>query len=1075
MKKFSRKSYLILAISILAILAVVGTLVLEKLLHLDSYKEQILAGLQKSLNRTVMYDKGTYSLGFRPSFTFTKVVVLEKEGTASFITADSITFKVPLLPLLEKRLVLKEIVLDRPVIALSRDRSGVFNISDLLEKKKEEVPLQIKGIRIKKGSVRFQDLAVAPDTVNIALEETDLSLDQLARGKDCDFKLSTIVDGEGKKGVVTLTGSAKLAKKDKPLSDTRIKAKVSVKNLDAERYWPYYRRFVPFDKVRGFLDMDSTFKGKLTEFSSKGSLRIYGLRFDYPQVFHSVLTPQDLHFSYDMELTSRDISVKSLDLTVDGLKVNGSCRILDIPSGDPRIVARATTSTFNLENFHPYIPYGIIVKDTSAFIEQHIKGGLYKLDDGRLDGRVSQIVHMEKGENYNALAIRGKVEKGLLTFGPNVPTFNNIKGELEMRGKDFLLSRMTGNFGSSSFSLQGKITDYPLDKPSSYPFDMTMIPRQPEIAWLLGKDAGKKLFFAGESKLRLSGNGFTSGYQLSGEWNLTPATYSYPDLVNKPTGRLNLLSFKGFINEQEMRIAPLHYNLAPMSLGVSAAYRFTGKKHLAIDIKSNQFQISEVAPMLPVIRKYQPAGKVQTAVRGESASGNPEDLRWRGNVSFSAFSFKPSQQIKPVSDMNGTVNFGGTTMETSQLVAKLGGSTIYCKGSVVGFENPTINLAFSVPSLDMADLGLRVPQKEVRASKVQGNVTLKENNLQIKSLSGQVGNSTVSIKGTVQDINNPKVDISVTSPHLELDDVILLTELEKPGKKEAIQQGLSIKAAIRADSGRAKGIDFEKLNTTVMFENRILYLQPVELAAFGGHVSGKGRLDLGTNGSPPRYQFSYNLEKVSVDRFVQAFGIKKQEITGSLSMQGELTAKGKNSAELKKTALGTLKLRCESGSLKKFAILSKIFSILNVSQLLKFQLPDMISGGMPYNTITTTMSIRDGVLSSQDFYIASDAMNISAVGKVDLVKNEIDATIGVQPLQTVDKVINRIPVVGWILTGKGKHFLTTYFEAKGNLEDPAVKAIPVKSIAKGVFDIFKRVFELPAKLITDTGEVLIGK
>jgi uncharacterized protein YhdP len=72
----------------------------------------------------------------------------------------------------------------------------------------------------------------------------------------------------------------------------------------------------------------------------------------------------------------------------------------------------------------------------------------------------------------------------------------------------------------------------------------------------------------------------------------------------------------------------------------------------------------------------------------------------------------------------------------------------------------------------------------------------------------------------------------------------------------------------------------------------------------------------------------------------------------------------------------------------------------------------MAAGGMPYNAITATMSIRDGIVSSQDFYIASEAMNVSAVGKVDLVRNEVDATIGVQPLQTVDKVVNRIPVVG---------------------------------------------------------------
>lgn len=1077
MKKPGRQSYLYIIFTLVILLLLIGggAYVGVRLLQLDSHKDQILAELQKSLKRTVKYDKGSFSFNFGPAFTFTNVKILEKGDTANFITTEKLTFKIALLPLLEKRLVFNEIVLDKPMISLLRDKSGTFNISDLLEEKPEEITLQIKGIRIKKGQVRLLDLAAGPDPINITLEETDLSLNQLMRGRKCDFRLATYIAGAGKRETITLTGSAKLAEKDKPLSETRVTAAVLAKNLNVERYWPYYSRFVPFKKILGHVDIDSTFKGKLTGFTSKGNIKISSLRFDYPQVFHSVLAPHALFFSYDMELGPRDINVKTVDLTIDGLKVKGSCNIRDIRSGDIRITAHATSSTVRLEEYYRYIPYGIIVKDTSEFIEQHIKGGFFRLYDGRLDGRISQITHMEKGENYNILAIRGSVEKGLVTYGSDTPSFNNIKGELEIRGKDFLLHRMTGDFGGSPFSLEGKIADFPLDKPTSYPFEMTITPRPAEIAWLSGKDTGKKLNISGDSKLRLAGDGYTSNYQLSGEWDLTPATCSYPGLLNKPAGRQSQLSFKGSINKHEARLASLQYNLFPLSLAVSGGYSFTGKNQLAVDIKSNQFQIQEVAPLLPAVGIYQPSGKLQVTVRGDSPTGRPADLHWGGAASFSGFSFKPSGQVKPVSNMNGTINFDGTTLETSQLVARLGNSTIYGKGSMVGLKNPALTLAFSAPSLDLADLGLSAPQKEVKASKVQGYVILKDNNLQIKALSGQIGNTIATIKGTVQDISNPKIDITVSSPHLEPDDLFILTALEKHGNKDGPPVNVTMKAIIHADSGKLKEIDFEKLNTTILLENGILYLQPLELLAFGGHVTGKGRLDFDANGTSPRYQLSYSMEKVSVDRLLQAFSVKKQQISGTMSLQGELTAKGKNSVELKKSALGSLKFRCEKGSLRKFAILSKIFSILNVSQLLSFQLPDMISGGMPYNGITADISIRDGIASSQNFFIASDAMKISAVGKIDLVKDDVEATIGVQPLQTVGKVVNRIPVVGWILTGKDKTFLTTYFEAKGKLEDPDVKAIPVKSMAKGVLNIFIRVFELPAKLITDTGEVLIGK
>ena len=161
--------------------------------------------------------------------------------------------------------------------------------------------------------------------------------------------------------------------------------------------------------------------------------------------------------------------------------------------------------------------------------------------------------------------------------------------------------------------------------------------------------------------------------------------------------------------------------------------------------------------------------------------------------------------------------------------------------------------------------------------------------------------------------------------------------------------------------------------------------------------------------------------------------------------------------------------------MRKFSVLSKLFSILNFSQLLKFQLPDMVQGGMPYNDITASLSVKDGVVSTQDMFISSDAINISVLGSTDIVKEELNLSVGVQPLQTVDKVINRIPLLGWIITGKGKTAVTIFFEAKGKWSNPQVSAIPVKSMSKGALHIFRRVFELPVRAFTNAGEVFLGQ
>ncbi|SNB46343.1 AsmA-like C-terminal domain-containing protein [Geobacter sp. DSM 9736] len=1069
--KMPQKNILLAVLILAAAVATTGGLLLEKILDLDAYKNTIIETMQRELKREVRYRSAEFSWRFGPSFTFKDVMIMERGTARPFVGAKRLTFKIALLPLLQREVSLKELLLDQPNMHVVRDREGNLNFSDLLEQKQGSVPFHINRLRIRNGAIGFIDYAAAPEGVAVALTDIHLSLAHFARGKQCSFKLSTLIGDERNKERVTVQGSAKLASVDRPLTETDFNFRITGKNIEASPYWPYYRQYVPFQKVTGQLTMDAEFTGKLASFTSRGNFGVRNLFFNYPEVFRSVLTPKTVQADYQLQFNSRDLTVSSLDLNVDGLQVHGNCALRDIPSGDLRITARAGILPFRLEDFRQYIPYGIIVTDTAEFIERHIKGGIYRLDEGVLDGRVSQIAHMERGENYNVLYVRARVEKGLLTFGREVPPFNQIRGELELRGKDFNLNRMSGNFGSSPFTLEGKITDYPLDRPSGYPFKMVMTPHQEEVAWLLDRKKTGKLVFSGPSVLHLSGEGFTSGYNLDGDWDLSSAAFSYPNIVNKPAGRTSNLSFLGSISKEEMNLSRLSLNLSPLSLAATANHNFSGKERFLCELKTNQFLISEIAPMLPKLSKYQPAGKVRASIRG---AGKPEDIHWSGEVSLTGASLKPSANISTLSGITGTVRFKDESLESSYLTTRLGNSVISGKGSLTGFRNPSFSVEFSSPLLHLSDLGFSLPKGGATLTSVYGNLSLNDNNLKINSLTASAGNSSLSIKGMVQDLQNPTVEVAATSPYLDLGDVLPLMELKSTKTGPEPPTPLRVTASLSAEAGKAGLHSFEKLKAKGVAEDSILYLQSLESNAYGGRITAKGRFDF-TSKQTPRYHVGYSIERMSAERLTKAIGASKQEISGTLSASGELTAKGETIAELKKTALGSAHLEIEDGALRRFAVLSKVFSILNISQLFKGRLPEMVSGGMPYNRITADLAIRDGVVSSQDLFVDSNAINMSAVGKLDVVRNEIDVTIGVQPLQTVDKVVSRLPLIGWVLTGKDKALITYFVEVKGNVDNPSVKVVPVKAMAKGVFDVFKRLFQLPAKLITDTGEVITGK
>ncbi|MBJ6801749.1 DUF3971 domain-containing protein [Geomonas propionica] len=1052
------RAWLLPLVATIVTVVVLGAALLPRLLDLDTYKADILAQVKASLKRDLQYQTGAFTMRLTPAFTFTGVTIKEKDGVTEFATAERLTVKIAILPLLRREVVLSRIELERPTLRFWRDRQGVFNIADLLTPSGGEAP-GIHGVELKKARIHFTDYAFSEQPVVTELSDTDLFLSRITRGRDCDFKLNGQIASGRSKVPIHLSGVAGIPAAGVPFTSMAVHGKVKTGPLDLGHFWPYYSRFVPFKSLSGELELEATIKGYLNAFKGKTDFRFTRMNLDYPQVFHARLTPKSFKGSCSLQLTDRDLDIDHVKLDLDGYKVNGKVKLSDLHSGDVRITASASSNSFNLRDYHQYIPYGIIVDDTSHFIEQKITGGVYRLDQGRLDGRVSQILHMERGQNYNVLYIKAHVEDGVVNYGSGIPIFTGVKGLLELSGKDFLLKGMTGRFGTSPLSLEGRITDYPLDRPCQYLFTAKVQPRQPEVVWLLGKGIGS---FATNSILNLKGEGGTSLYRLSGDSDLTTAAYTFKDLVAKPAGRTNSVSFSMEFDKEQFRITSLHYLLPPAALSATAVSRYGGP--VSFEIKTNQFQSTEVGQLVPMVKKYHPTGLVQLLLH---ASGPDTDrLTWSGNVGLAGVTLKPGDKIKPLTGVNGTVKVNGETFETSQLQVRLGNTSISGRGVLTGTQNPSWQLVFSSPSVDPADLGFATGGAPVRVERVQGNLTYQKDNLQITSLSGSLGKTSLQVKGSVKDLQHPLAELVVAAPYLNPDDLMPL--FGGPGGEGPV----TLRAQVTANEGKLKDFPFQRLKTTVFYENHVLQLLPFEFSSFEGEVTGRLRSDLV---APARHNLSCSVQKVSAAALLHSLGVKKQEVTGAMSMQGDLSVRGESTADYKRSIQGNVKVRIERGSIRKFSTLSKIFSILNVSQLFKGQLPDMVSGGMPFNKITSDIAFNNGVATTQNLFVDSNAMNISAVGKVDLVKDELDLNVGVQPLQTVDKVVSKIPIVGWILTGKDKSLITTYFEAKGRIEDPQVTAVPVKSLAKGVFNIFKRVFELPARLITDTGEVIIGR
>ncbi len=167
MKTKRRKTTAIILIAVVVfIAAAVGVAVLMiSLSDLDARKGDIISVLSKKLNRQVSYDSGNFSFSLEPIFTFRGITIKEKNSRETFATIERITFKLSVLPLLRGKIVLKEVLIDRPVGMLHRDRDGIFNINDLLESQKEPQTFEIERIIVNRGAITFTDKWIIPSVL----------------------------------------------------------------------------------------------------------------------------------------------------------------------------------------------------------------------------------------------------------------------------------------------------------------------------------------------------------------------------------------------------------------------------------------------------------------------------------------------------------------------------------------------------------------------------------------------------------------------------------------------------------------------------------------------------------------------------------------------------------------------------------------------------------------------------------------------------------------------------------------------------------------------------------------------
>ncbi len=89
-------------------------------------------------------------------------------------------------------------------------------------------------------------------------------------------------------------------------------------------------------------------------------------------------------------------------------------------------------------------------------------------------------------------------------------------------------------------------------------------------------------------------------------------------------------------------------------------------------------------------------------------------------------------------------------------------------------------------------------------------------------------------------------------------------------------------------------------------------------------------------------------------------------------------------------------------------------------------------------------------------------MKVSGEGTVDLMNDNLDLNLLVAPLKTVDRLVKKMPVVGYITGGS---VLSAPVRIQGSTADPQVRPLPPAAVGRGLMGILERTLKAPLKVV----------
>lgn len=918
----------------------------------------------------------------------------------------------------------------------------------------------INELEILDGTVNIESGAF--DSAPVIISDIDGELSNIKLGNTSDVTIRGDLKIPGQAGHATwhLQGETTLALDDNNRPDPHFDLDLDIKGLDLSTLNQPLAVYSATAAIKGQADIQLSAKGT----PSDNDFQIGGssdqITFRPNENYLEPATVQNF-FAQGHLLTGGDTpGIKGLSLQVDKSRLAGD--INWTPPGEPfQTDITIFSSDLKISQIKQWLPE--LQGPAQTFRQKVADNGNIKLEHAEFSFRQATgslerqwIFSSLKGEILEFVLDSGTAQAfklKTLPFSFSEDSWQIGLGNLQWGAQQFTLS------GAGDINEEGLYV-------SAFDINGTILPTE-LMAELQVTDIPVAIDGPVTIKSHLEGPLKKLTFDLHGD--LSQLSLNHPEgleLTPKPDDSLNL---HGSFNPDRISLdhGAIRWGLAKGH--ISGEYLPSSPDSLSLEALLTIEDLTKLAETIPVLTKTQLHGQADLAIsqHGSPAQNPPEMV-----LTLRDAGLRPTKYIADLNRINGRVVVTTKGLFADRLQVYMGDSPLTVKAQLVDFAAPILNLDVQATSVRARDIIFHSDTAMLRD--INGQLKIDRNGLLFDKVDVRLdGGTDASVSGTISFKAPYEVQLDITSEFAQISEVVALWSGEKNSKESDITEDAStqkpqtktfVTINANAVSGDLYGMKFQKASGVITPGRHRLIIHPLVFSANEGYCDAQVIVDFSKK-APPQLRISGHAEDVDALEVYRELLNQKNIIRGKL--RGDFYVTGEIGANYLPSSYGEFSVEVNKGVLHEFQVLSKVFSLLNVSQIFAFKLPDMDLEGMPFDKLSANFHLDHGVLKSDDLKIMSEAMNQAYAGQLDLVNKEIDLTLQVHPLGTVDKIISRIPVAGWLLTGDNKAFLTAYFSVTGKIGDVSVEAMPLNTLSDQTIGLLKRTFGLPFKLAED--------